>query len=50
MSDYVLANTLKLPGAWWKMEMANDMLALRTVRINNHWSDYWDGYGSRVAV
>lgn len=32
---------LKLPGAWWKRENLNSMLALRVLRANGWWEDYW---------
>lgn len=38
---YVLQQRLKLAGAWWKEETAADMLALRTLRANGEWHQYW---------
>ena len=38
---YVLQQRLKLAGAWWKEETAADMLALRTLRANGEWNQYW---------
>jgi len=38
---YVIQERLKLPGAWWKAANADSMLALRVVRSNNRWNDYW---------
>jgi len=32
---------LKLPGAWWHPDMVNPMLALRVVRANDWWGDFW---------
>lgn len=32
---------LKLPGAWWLPGTVGDMLALRVLRANGWWSDYW---------
>ena len=32
---------LKLPGAWWKPETIEPMLALRVVRANDWWGDFW---------
>jgi hypothetical protein len=37
----VLQQRLKLAGAWWKEETAADMLALRTLRANGEWNQYW---------
>lgn len=38
---YVIQDRLKLAGAWWKEDNAENMLALRTVRANNQWDHYW---------
>ena len=38
---YVIQNRLKIAGAWWKMENLSKMLALRVVRANRDWEDYW---------
>jgi hypothetical protein len=38
---YVIQQRLKLAGAWWKEETAADMLALRTLRANGEWHQYW---------
>lgn len=32
---------LKLPGAWWHPTSINPMLALRIVRANDNWDDFW---------
>lgn len=32
---------LKLPGACWKPETINPMLALRVLRANDWWNDFW---------
>lgn len=32
---------LKLPGAWWSEHNVNPMLALRVVRHNNWWEEFW---------
>ena len=37
----VVQKRLKIPGAWWKIETAEHMLALRCVRINGDWMKYW---------
>ncbi len=39
---YVIQERLKLPGAWWKAENVDSMLALRVVRANDQWDEYWD--------
>jgi hypothetical protein len=33
---------LKIPGAGWKEESINSMLALRILRANEWWDDFWD--------
>jgi hypothetical protein len=32
---------MKLPGAWWHPDFVNPMLALRVLRANDWWSDFW---------
>ncbi len=39
---YVIQERLKLPGAWWKAENVDAMLALRVTRANEQWDAYWD--------
>ena len=39
---YVIQERLKLPGAWWKAENVEAMLALRVTRANQQWDAYWD--------
>lgn len=38
---YVIQARLKRPGAWWKEENAEKMLALRINRANEEWESYW---------
>jgi len=38
---YVIQARLKLAGAWWKIENARSMLALRVLRANGEWDHYW---------
>jgi len=38
---YVAQQRLKRPGAWWRVEHAEHMLALRILRINGAWDAYW---------
>ena len=38
---YVAQKRLKLPGAWWRVEHAEHMLALRINRLNGDCEDYW---------
>jgi hypothetical protein len=32
---------LKLPGAWWNEATVNPMLALRVLRANGWWDEFW---------
>jgi hypothetical protein len=45
----VIQARLKLSGAWWKIENAEKMLALRVVRANGQWQSYWDNLRQAVA-
>lgn len=38
---HVIQARLKRPGAWWRKENAEKMLALRVQRANEEWNDYW---------
>ena len=38
---YVIQKRMKLPGAWWKSENVDSMLALRVLRANEQWDAYW---------
>lgn len=38
----VIQARLKLSGAWWKEENAENMLALRTQRASGEWQSYWN--------
>lgn len=39
---YVIQKRLKLAGAWWTLENIKQMLALRILRANGEWNDYWE--------
>jgi len=39
---YVAQERLKRPGAWWRVDHAEAMLALRVNRLNGDWEAYWD--------
>lgn len=47
---YVIQQRLKLSGAWWKAENVQPMLALRVVRANDEWDNYWWNLSSAVAA
>lgn len=38
---YIVQQRLKRSGAWWRVDHADHMLALRLNRANGRWSDYW---------
>lgn len=38
---YIVQKRLKITGAWWREENAEQMLALRTNRANRNWDEYW---------
>jgi len=46
---YVIQDRLKRPGAWWKPENAESMLALRVARANKDWDSYWHGLDQEAA-
>jgi hypothetical protein len=39
---YVIQQRLKLPGAWWAPDNVDSMLALRIIRANGKWDEYWN--------
>ena len=39
---YVIQDRLKISGAWWKENNAENMLALRIIRENGAWDQYWE--------
>ena len=46
---YVAQQRLKRPGAWWRVEHAEHMLALRINRINGDWDAYWKALAQQRA-
>jgi len=47
---YIPQKRLKLPGASWKASTVNPMLALRVVRANGWWGDFWQQQRQKVAA
>jgi hypothetical protein len=47
---YVAQKRLKLPGAWWLVEHAEHMLALRINRLNGDWDAYWAGLAAKPHI
>ena len=43
---YIAQQRLKRPGAWWRVDHAEYMLALRITRRNGDWDAYWAKFGS----
>ncbi len=41
---YIPQKRLKIAGATWHPETINPMLALRIIRANNWWSEFWNRY------
>jgi hypothetical protein len=38
---HILQKRLKIPGAWWRLERAEEMAQLRAMRANQRWNDFW---------
>ena len=47
---YIAQQRLKRPGAWWRIEHAEHMLALRINRRNGAWDAYWATFGNRLLA
>jgi len=43
---YIPQKRLKIPGATWHPDTINPMLALRIIRANDWWSEFWSKYKS----
>jgi hypothetical protein len=46
---YISQKRLKISGAWWKINNAENMLSLRVLRANNRWNDYWNQQRQKAA-
>jgi hypothetical protein len=46
---YVFQNRLKIAGSWWKTANLKKMIALRVVRANRGWEDYWSEVRQEAA-
>lgn len=46
---YVFQKRLKLSGAWWKEENLSKMIALRELRANGGWEEYWNHLHQKAA-
>ncbi len=47
---YIPQRRLKIAGACWKLETVNPMLALRLLRANGWWQDFWESRDVRRAA
>jgi hypothetical protein len=45
----IIQSRLKISGAWWLVENAGKMLALRVTRANQEWKSYWDNVRQAAA-
>jgi Uncharacterised protein family (UPF0236) len=46
---YVFQKRLKIAGGWWEQENLKKMIALRVVRVNRGWEDYWSNVHQEAA-
>ncbi|PYT73233.1 MAG: ISKra4 family transposase, partial [Acidobacteria bacterium] len=46
---YVFQKRLKISGAWWKMENLKKVIALRVLRANGDWEEYWTNVHQEAA-
>ena len=47
---YIPQKRLKIAGATWHPDRINPMLALRIIRANNWWSEFWNKYGNPESL
>jgi hypothetical protein len=47
---YIPQARLKIPGACWRVESINSMLALRLLKANGWWARYWREDKNRLAA
>ena len=47
---YVVQHRLKRAGAWWRIDNAEAMLALRCNRANKQWDSYWQSQRDKLAA
>lgn len=46
---WVIQARLKIAGAWWKTDNAEQMLKLRTIRASGEWDSYWRNASQAAA-
>jgi len=47
---YVVQKRLKLPGAWWRVQNAEYVIAMRINRIIGDWEAYWNSLAANPAA
>lgn len=47
---FIPQERMKIPGACWHEDTLNPMLALRTIRANQWWGDFWEDESKRRAA
>jgi len=47
---YIPQNRLKIPGATWHPDSINPLLALRLVRVNGWWDDFWEKKAEKTKI
>lgn len=46
---YVVQQRLQLPGAWWRIDTAENLLGLCVLRANGDWENYWQERQQKAA-
>lgn len=46
---YIIQSRLKRAGTWWTADNLDNMLALRVLRANREWEDYWSRVNQQAA-
>jgi hypothetical protein len=46
----LIQQRIKIPGAWWKLENADHLIALRALIANGHWENYWEYYAVNLRL
>ena len=46
----IIQKRVKIPGAWWKISSAENMINLRILRENRDWEKFWEKEASQRRV
>lgn len=46
----LIQQRIKIPGAWWKLQNADHLIALRALIANGHWENYWEYYSVNMRL